>query len=37
MMDLNSVRNLLLRIDKVKIGEGILIDDLNKEFSNFDI
>ncbi|MBQ4634007.1 MAG: hypothetical protein IJB71_01515 [Bacilli bacterium] len=33
-MDLNLVRNVLLRIDKMKVGESILIDELNKEFPN---
>ena len=33
-MDLNLVRNVLLRIDKMKVGESILIDELNKEFEN---
>ena len=33
-MNLSLVRNVLLRIDKIKVGESILIDDLNKEFSN---
>jgi len=33
-MDLNLVRNVLLRIDEMKVGESILIDDLNKEFEN---
>ena len=33
-MNLNLVRNILLRLDKMKVGESILIDDLNKEFEN---
>ena len=33
-MDLNLVRNILLRIAKMKVGESILIEDLNKEFEN---
>ena len=33
-MNLSLVRNVLLRIDKMKAGESILIDDLNKEFPN---
>ena len=35
-MNLDLVRNVLLRIDKMKVGESMLIDDLNKEFPNFD-
>lgn len=35
-MNLNLVRSVLLRLDKMKVGESILIDDLNKEFPNFD-
>lgn len=31
-MDLNLVRNVLLRIDEIKVGQSVLIDDLNKEF-----
>lgn len=33
-MNLSLVRNVLLRVDKMKAGESILIDDLNKEFPN---
>ena len=33
-MNLNLIRNVLLKIDKMKVGESILIDDLNKEFEN---
>lgn len=33
-MDLNLVRNVLLRIEKMKVGESLLIDELNKEFEN---
>lgn len=31
-MDRNIVRRILLRIDELKAGESILVDDLNKEF-----
>ena len=29
-MNLSLVRKVLLRVDKMKAGESILIDDLNK-------
>lgn len=31
-MNLDLVRNVLLRIDEMKVGQTIIIDDLNKEF-----
>ena len=33
-MNLDLVRNVLLRIDEMKVGQTIIIDDLNKEFDN---
>ena len=35
-MDRNLARDILLRIDKINVGESILIDDLNKEFPDVD-
>ena len=31
-MDRNIARDVLLRIDKIKVGESILIEDLKSEF-----
>lgn len=36
-MDINIVRNILLKIEKLKVGETVLIDELNKEFSNISL
>lgn len=33
-MDRNEVRKLLIRIGQIKCNQGILIDDLHKEFEN---
>lgn len=35
-MDRNIIRKILLRIDKLKCGEAILINDLNKEFPDIE-
>lgn len=36
IVDRNIARSILLRIDKIKVGESILIGDLRNEFSNVD-